>query len=60
LKIKISEIEAYLQKSRDEFVDTLVKDIQKELDGYREMLKDKQGALKRLVELKNVLANLNK
>ena len=60
MKIKISEIEAYLQKSRDEFVDTLVKDIQKELDGYREMLKDKQGALKRLVELKNVLANLNK
>lgn len=55
LKTKINEIEAYLKKSRDEFVDTLVKGIQAELDLYREMLKDKQAALKRLEELKGLL-----
>jgi hypothetical protein len=55
LKTKINDIEAYLKKSRDEFVDTLVKGIQAELDLYREMLKDKQAALKRLQELKGLL-----
>ena len=55
LKAKISEIEIYLQKSRDEFVSTLVKDIQADLDHYREMLMDKQAALKRLQELKELL-----
>lgn len=55
LNYKVVEIEAYLQKSRDEFVGTLVKDIQKELDKYRQMLKDKQAALVRLEELKILL-----
>jgi GTPase SAR1 family protein len=58
LKVKINVIEEYLQKSRDEFVTTLVKDIQSELDKYRDMLKDKQGALKRLEELKEVLSSI--
>jgi hypothetical protein len=56
LRSKTQEIEASLENSKSEFVDTLIRDIQQDLEHYRTMLADKKKSLQRLEQLKAAIA----